>query len=111
MNQLGLPVENAVAGLAPEQFFIPGSLIRTEVDVEHPLARGMQKQASAFFSRSRAFEVVYRSDTREGGKVKLGPVPEFAFICGRFEKYRQGLFFSSEFLRDGAESHVKPDPM
>jgi hypothetical protein len=35
IDQFGLPVRNAVAGLASEEFFIPGSLIRMDVDTDH----------------------------------------------------------------------------
>jgi len=33
IDQLGLPVRNVVAGLPPQDFFVPGSLIRVDVDV------------------------------------------------------------------------------
>jgi hypothetical protein len=49
-----------VAGLDPQDFFVPGSLIRTDVDAGHPFAAGMQPQVGAAFSQSRAFEVVAR---------------------------------------------------
>ncbi|MBI3982711.1 MAG: peptidase M14 [Gemmatimonadetes bacterium] len=78
MDQLGLPVRNAVAGVSDQDFFIPGTLIRAQIDVTHPIAHGMQPEAAAFFRRSRAFEVVRASKTREGGQVNIpdaGPSP------------------------------------
>ncbi|HWP37079.1 MAG TPA: M14 metallopeptidase family protein, partial [Gemmatimonadales bacterium] len=71
MEQLGLPVRNAVAGVSDQEFFIPGTLIRAQVDVNHPIAHGMQREAAAFFRRSRAFEIVRGSRTREGGRVDV----------------------------------------
>jgi hypothetical protein len=71
MEQLGLPVRNAVAGVPDQEFFIPGTLIRAQVDVNHPLAHGMQREAAAFFRRSRAFEIVRGSRAREGGRVDI----------------------------------------
>jgi len=58
IQQFGLPVRNAVAGVPAEEFFIPGSLLDLRVDASHPYAYGMQEDATAFFVRSRAFEVV-----------------------------------------------------
>lgn len=75
-EQLGLPVRNAVAGVPEEQFFIPGSLIRATIDVNHPLAHGMQREVAASFQRSRALEIVRLSRTLEGGRVETPPPPE-----------------------------------
>ncbi len=58
IEQFGLPVRNAVAGVPEEQFFVPGSLIRIEVDTGHPVAYGMQEEAAVSFQRSRAFAIV-----------------------------------------------------
>jgi len=55
---LGVPVENSVAGAPRQEFFIPGSLIRTEVDTSDPLAWGMQDTAAAYYVQSLAFEPV-----------------------------------------------------
>lgn len=71
MDQLGLPVRNVVAGVSDQDFFIPGSLIRAQIEVGHPIAHGMQRETAAFFRRSRAFEIVRGSRTREGGRVEI----------------------------------------
>lgn len=57
IDQLGLPLRNVVEGLPSDRYFIPGTLLRIDVDTTHPLARGMPEQAAAFFSRSAAFDV------------------------------------------------------
>ena len=67
IDQFGLPLRNVVANVSSEQFFIPGSLIRTKVDIEHPLAYGMQEEVAASFQRSRAFEIVTLNREGEGG--------------------------------------------
>ncbi len=67
IQQFGLPIKNTVADTTDRQFFIPGSLIRGEVDTEHSLANGMQDEVAASFVRSRAFEVISIPRTREGG--------------------------------------------
>lgn len=57
IEQFGLPVKNAVKHLDPNKFFIPGTLIRANVDTNHPLAVGMQDEIATMFSRSRAFDI------------------------------------------------------
>lgn len=76
IQQFGLPVRNVTARLSNNQFFIPGSLIRMNVDTESPLAYGMQDTVAASFSRSRAFEVNEQDTTGEGGVEKIAKYPE-----------------------------------
>jgi hypothetical protein len=52
-----VPVGNALAGLGRGDFFIPGSLVRIDVDRTHPIGFGMQPEAGAFFQNSRAFDI------------------------------------------------------
>jgi len=75
ISQFGLPVRNVVKGLAPSSFFIPGSLVRLNVETDHYLAYGMQKEAAASFVRSRAFRVVTLSNKGEGGRADLKKAP------------------------------------
>jgi hypothetical protein len=76
IDQLGLPVRNAVADVPPEDFFIPGSLVRTDINVDHPMAYGMQAQTAASYQRSRAFEILRQSKAMEGGRVDTPAAPE-----------------------------------
>ena len=88
IEQFGLPVRNITSRLSSNQFFIPGSLVRTNVDTDHPLAYGSQKELATSFSRSRAFEVVTKSRKGEGGNedTKLAPRPEVEVIARYAEK-------------------------
>jgi hypothetical protein len=52
-----LPLRNSVAGISRNEFYVPGSLIRMDVDNTHPVAFGMQRSAAAFFQDSRGFEI------------------------------------------------------
>ena len=65
-EQLGLPVhsslvEKAADGserpLPSEKFYIPGSLLRVEVDNTNPLAYGMPEQLDVFFDNSPVFKL------------------------------------------------------
>jgi len=76
IQQFGLPVKNAVAGTSSSQFFIPGSLVRINIDTTHPLGWGMKDEAAATFLRSRAFNRVIKQRKGEGGIENIEPVPE-----------------------------------
>jgi hypothetical protein len=52
-----LPLRNVLEGLSSSDFYCPGSILRLEVDASHPLARGMVKEADAYFINSSAFEM------------------------------------------------------
>ena len=83
IDQFGLPVRNSVAGLPPERFFVPGSLVRTDIDTGHPFGYGMQPQVAASFSQSRAFEVVRLPQAAEGGReaTLAAPAPPVEVIA------------------------------
>lgn len=53
-----LPVENAVEGLANTEYYIPGSILRLELDSSSELAAGMESESMAWYGTgSRAFQV------------------------------------------------------
>lgn len=63
---LGLPVRGALTELAsdgreralpPEKFYIPGSLLRAQVDTANPLAYGMPGTVDVFFDNSPVFRL------------------------------------------------------
>lgn len=58
IEQFKLPVKDVTQGLPRKDFFIPGSILRTELDTTHPIAKGMGKESIAWFENSPAFEVV-----------------------------------------------------
>lgn len=50
-----IPVRNVVDGLDQDDFLIPGSILRVEVDQLHPLGWGMPARTFGYFIRSPAF--------------------------------------------------------
>jgi hypothetical protein len=54
MEQLGLPVRNAVEKVPSSELLVPGSLLKTIVDTTHPLAYGMPSEASVMYYRRHA---------------------------------------------------------
>jgi len=67
----GLPVRNPLTGLRNNEFFIPGTLLRLEIDNRQPVAWGMPGEVAAFFSNSPAFQVGY---TGRGARQPTGEV-------------------------------------
>jgi hypothetical protein len=57
IKKFDLPLKNVVAGVRRNEFYNPGSIVKLEVDVTQPLARGLLAETPAYFSTSSAFEV------------------------------------------------------
>ncbi|MGH9948055.1 MAG: M14 family metallopeptidase [Pyrinomonadaceae bacterium] len=57
IREFNLPIKDVTDGLSRKDFFIPGSILRTELDLTHPIAKGMPAQSIAWFENSPAFEV------------------------------------------------------
>jgi hypothetical protein len=64
---LGLPLKNHLSEMAPdgserplppEKFYIPGSLLRVQVNPNHPLAYGMAAEATVVFDNSPVFRLL-----------------------------------------------------
>ena len=72
IEALDLPVRNVTAGLSSSEFFIPGSLLRTDFHSAHPVAFGMPDQGAAFFQSSRGFEITDPARARVVGRYATG---------------------------------------
>jgi len=57
IEQFNLPVIDVTKGANRKDFYIPGSILRTELDTAHPIAKGMPKDSIAWFEDSPAFEI------------------------------------------------------
>jgi murein tripeptide amidase MpaA len=65
IEQFKLPVRNVVAGLPRSDFYVPGSILRIEINTAHPLAVGMPKFSIAWAEDSPVFEILSTTDSRE----------------------------------------------
>jgi hypothetical protein len=68
IEQFKLPVRDVVANLSEKEFFVPGSILRIELDTTSPIAQGMPKESIAWVEDSPVFEVV--SDRGSSPTVK-----------------------------------------
>ena len=57
IEQFKLPLRNIVASLPRTDFYVPGSILRIDLDTSHPLAKGMPKETIAWAEDSPVFEV------------------------------------------------------
>ena len=57
IEQFKLPVKDVTKGISRKDFYIPGSILRTELDTAHPIAKGMPQNSIAWFEDSPAFEI------------------------------------------------------
>ncbi len=69
IEQFELPVRNVVAGLSEKQFFVPGSILRIELDTTHPIANGMPRESIAWVEDSPVFEIGRKGI--DSGRVKV----------------------------------------
>ena len=88
IEQLGLPIKNVVKNTPSTTFFIPGSLVRIDIETSDQLTFGMRKESVAYFVRSRAFDIIELRDTGEGGKetLKQRPPSQPVKILARYAK-------------------------
>ena len=71
IKYLYLPVTNVLEGLRSDEFYNPGSLMRLILDSRHPIAYGYEREASALFVNSPAFDV----GSNGGGTQTIGRYP------------------------------------
>jgi hypothetical protein len=57
IEQFKLPLRNVVGGLPRTEFYVPGSILRIQLDTTHPVAQGMPKETMAWAEDSPVFEV------------------------------------------------------
>ena len=66
IQQFKLPVRDVVAGVPEKEFFVPGSILRIELDTSNPIARGMPKESIAWVEDSPVFELVRTPNAGDG---------------------------------------------
>jgi hypothetical protein len=58
IEQFHLPLRDVTENLSEKEFFVPGSILRIELDTSHPVAAGMPKETIAWVEDSPVFEVI-----------------------------------------------------
>jgi len=65
IEQFKLPVRDVVDGLPRTDFYVPGSILRIELDTSDPIAKGMPKESIAWVESSPVFDVSERGEVLE----------------------------------------------
>ncbi len=84
LTTFGLPIRDVTAGQPATDFFIPGTLLRIEVDPTHPVGFGMPREATAFFARSPAFSVGRQATATERQRGKQPESPDGIRVIARY---------------------------
>ncbi len=68
IEQFKLPLRDVTAGLKRTEFYVPGSILRVELDTSHPITKGMSKESIAWAEESPVFEL---TDRKEASRVRV----------------------------------------
>ncbi|MEQ1921801.1 MAG: M14 family metallopeptidase [Pyrinomonadaceae bacterium] len=71
IEQFNLPIKDVTRGLSRKDFYIPGSILRTELRSDHPITKGMPRESIAWFESGPAFE----PNTGGAGSGTAPPTP------------------------------------
>ncbi len=88
IDVLDLPVTDVLEGLEETEYYAPGSLVRLEVDLGHPMAVGMESEAAAWLEGGHAFEPAQDSTVRIVASYGKEPVLMSGWLQG--EEYLAG---------------------
>ena len=97
IEQFKLPVRDVVDGLPRTDFYVPGSILRIEIDTSDPIAKGMPKESIAWVENSPVFEIIAGTrgsspTVREGLADGTSAVPASSVkIIARYPKDRDPL--------------------
>ncbi len=65
IEQFKLPLRNTVDGVPEKEFFVPGSILRIELDMTHPLSAGMARDSIAWVEDSPVFDLMPSGNVSE----------------------------------------------
>jgi hypothetical protein len=74
IEQFKLPVRDVVDGLPRTDFYVPGSILRIELDTTNPIAKGMPKESIAWVENSPVF-VLLTGPSQSGSAISVKGEP------------------------------------
>lgn len=78
----GLPATDITEGKPETEFFIPGSIVKVDVDTTQPIGYGMPEQAAAFFVDSPAFAVADGANLKTVASYPAGDLLMSGYLVG-----------------------------
>jgi hypothetical protein len=97
IEQFKLPLKDVVAGLPRTDYYVPGSILRIELDTSNPIARGMPKESIAWAEDSPVFEVV-----EHAGRMPALPVHIIAWYPKDKDPLLSGWLLGGERIKSKA---------
>jgi hypothetical protein len=94
-----LPISDPLAGLPPQKYFVPGSVLRVRVDNTLPAAYGFEPEADVFFDNSPVFRL-------EPGAAARGVRPIAWFATST--PLRSGWAWGQAYLKDAVAALEAP---
>ncbi len=91
IEQFNLPLRNVVEGLPRTDFYVPGSILRIELDTSDPIAKGMPKESIAWFENSPVFEVMKDINFTGGGNEEVRFFPPHVHVIARYPSDKDPL--------------------
>ncbi len=82
INRFSLPMKNALKGKSRKEFHCPGSILKIDVDRRFSLARGLNREAAAYFIYSSAFEITDKDKVKSVAKYAEKDVLLSGWIFG-----------------------------
>ncbi|HEX8250456.1 MAG TPA: M14 family zinc carboxypeptidase [Pyrinomonadaceae bacterium] len=82
VREFGLPVRDVTEGLQRKDFYIPGSILKTELNPAHKIAKDLLKESIAWFENSPAFEITTSDDTNVEIIARYPEQPENILLSG-----------------------------
>jgi len=76
IEKFPIPVRNLKRGLTRDQHFAPGSIVRVQVDTNHPIGRGMAAETYGFYNNSPFFGLVEGFSSQQASVVARYPNTE-----------------------------------
>jgi hypothetical protein len=93
-QDLSLPIDNQVAGISQDKYYIPGSVLQVAVDTTQPAAAGAHPAIDIFFDNSPVL--------RLGADAAARGVRKIAWFAVA-EPLRSGWAIGQAYLKDGVE--------
>jgi len=93
-QDLDFPITNQVAGISPDKYYIPGSVLEVAVDTTQPAAAGAHPVQDVFFDNSPVLKV--------GPDAIAKGVKNIAWFAAP-EPLRSGWAIGQDYLKDGVE--------
>jgi murein tripeptide amidase MpaA len=102
IEQFKLPVRNVVDGLPRTDFYVPGSILRIELDTNDPIARGMPKESIAWVENSPVFEVVQATLRIDDQILAKSPVHAIAWYAKDKDPLLSGWLLGADRIKGKA---------